>query len=130
MNCIHDLPRDQCAICTPPAEPVGDSDQRGTTGGRAYYRNPDANGERRWYRTWWGNFPTGDGRHVDIELVSDAPADPVPGGQPRWPLGTEYRVRPAGTGADAWRPLIITTKGGTFGAKAAAVAFDDDEPSG
>jgi hypothetical protein len=133
MNCIHDLPRDQCSFCTPRAETAGDSDQRDTRAAYTRYANAnddDRPGLPRKYRWWWGDFPTGDGRRVDVELVSDAPADPVPGGQPHWPLGTEYRVRPAGSGADAWRPLIIDSHGGTFGAKAAAVAYGDAEPSG
>jgi hypothetical protein len=90
------------------------------------YANLDRDGNRRWYQTAWDRHPCPDGRFVDIELVSAAPADPPPSHrQSDWPLPVEYRVRPSGSGADAWRPLVFTKRGQPFGRMAAAAAYGD-----
>ena len=90
----------------------------------AYYDNPDATGRMRRYRIWWGEWPTPHGP-VDVELVSPAPTDPPSaGGQPEWIRSgpVEYRVRPSGQDADAWRPLVFE-RDEPFGPATGAAAY-------
>jgi hypothetical protein len=93
------------------------------------YANLDRDGNQRWYQTVWDRHECPDGRLVDIELVSAAPADPPANGrgQAAWVASgpVEYRVRPSGQGADAWRPLVFTKHGQPFGQMAAAAAYGD-----
>ncbi len=46
------------------------------------------------YRTWWGNWPTPDGRRADVELV-DQEFGPPGAHQAKWPRAV-YHVRPHG----------------------------------
>ena len=90
----------------------------------AHYDNPDATGRMRRYRIWWGEWPTPHGP-VDVELVSPAPTDPPSaGGQPAWIRSgpVEYRVRPSGQDADAWRPLVFE-RDEPFGPATGAAAY-------
>jgi hypothetical protein len=90
----------------------------------AHYDNPDATGRMRRYQIWWGELPTPDGP-VDVELVSHAPTDPPSaGGQGAWAQSglVEYRVRPSGQDAAAWRPLVLGL-GEPFGRRAGAAAY-------
>jgi len=90
----------------------------------AYYDNPDATGHRRRYQIWWGELPTPHGL-VDVELVSRAPADPPsPVRQGSWVRSgpVEYRVRPSGQGADAWR-LLVFGRSEPFGPAVGAAAY-------
>src|SRR6516225_3998392 len=70
MNlCIHDLPADQCALCTGAAGAEHDTGQRKNM---APYDEPDEHGNTRWYQVWWDSFPTSVGP-AEIELVSEPP---------------------------------------------------------
>jgi hypothetical protein len=89
----------------------------------AYYDNPDSTGRMRRYQIWWGEKPTPYGP-VDVELVSPAPTDPPSGGQPAWVRSgpVEYRVRPSGQGADAWRSRVFE-RSEPFGPAVGAAAY-------
>ena len=108
MNlCIHDLPADQCALCTGAAGAEHDTGQRKNM---APYDEPDEHGNTRWYQVWWDSFPTSVGP-AEIELVSEpAPRMPV-GGQPAWikTRPVTYRVRLVGQGPGDWKRLHFET---------------------